>query len=107
MQLSERKNMSIATKADKRDEAKKRQERAAQIERNDWEWLTSDERGLRILWRTMSLCGVFRAGLNANALSMSFAEGQRNVGVYLWDRLARYTPDKIPAFLTMRDEHDE
>ncbi len=88
---------------DPRENAKERQEKAALIERNDWEWLTSDERGLRILQRVMSICGVFRSGFNPNALTMSFTEGQRNVGLYLWDRMARHVPEAIPELLKMRD----
>lgn len=86
-----------------RDNAKKRQEQAALIEKNDWEWLTSDERGLRVVYRILQICGVFRSGFNPNALTMSFTEGQRNIGLYVWDRLARYTPETIPELLTMRD----
>lgn len=86
-----------------RDNAKKRQEQAALIEKNDWEWITSDERGLRVVYRVLQICGVFRSGFNPNALTMSFTEGQRNIGLYVWDRLARYTPETIPELLTMRD----
>ena len=94
------------TTNDKRAEAKKKQEQAAQREKNDWEWLTADERGLRILHRAMGFCGVFRNGFNPNALTMSFGEGQRNVGLYLWDRLARFTPEVVPQFLKMRDSDE-
>lgn len=86
-----------------RDNAKKRQEQAALVEKNDWEWLTSDERGLRVVYRTLQICGVFRSGFNPNALTMSFTEGQRNIGLYLWDRMARHVPEAIPTILNMRD----
>ena len=36
-----------------REDARKKQEKAALQEKNDWEWLTSDERGLRVLHRVM------------------------------------------------------
>lgn len=86
-----------------RENAKKRQEQASLIEKNDWEWLTSDERGLRVIYRVLQICGVFRSGFNPNALTMSFTEGQRNIGLYLWDRLARHVPQAIPTILEMRD----
>lgn len=87
-----------------REDARKKQEKAALQEKNDWEWLTSDERGLRVLHRVMTMCGVFRSGFNPNALTMSFSEGQRNIGLFLWDRMARYVPETIPELLKMREK---
>ena len=87
-----------------REDARKKQEKAALIEKNDWEWLTSDERGLRVLHRVMTVCGVFRSGFNPNALTMSFSEGQRNIGLFLWDRMARSAPETIPELLKMREK---
>ncbi len=88
---------------DKREDARKAQEQANLREKNDWEWLVSDVRGLRILYRVMAVCGLFRNGFNPNALTMSFTEGERNIGLYLWDRMARHVPDSIPEFLKMRE----
>lgn len=90
---------------DKRESVKKQQQEAYLQEKNDWEWVTSDERGLRVVRRVMEVCGVFRAGFNPNALTMAFGEGQRNVGLYLWDRLGRFVPEQIPELLKTRDSN--
>ena len=106
MQLSTKTNEMIHDmKANTvREDAKKKQQEAALQEKNDWEWLTGDVRGLRVLHRILTVCGVFRSGFNPNALTMSFSEGQRNVGLYVWDRLARYVPDVTTEILRMREK---
>jgi len=50
-------------------------------EESDVRWLMGNKRGRRILWRLLDQAGVFRSSFNTNALSMSFAEGNRNYGL--------------------------
>lgn len=87
----------------KREDAKHKQEMQALQEKNDWQWLLSDERGQRILYRALGFCGIHRSAFTANALTQAFNEGQRNVGLYLWERLARHVPEKLPRIMEMRD----
>jgi hypothetical protein len=58
--------------------AKERTER--ETEDGDWKWLMSSKRGRRIVWRLLEQAGVFRISFNTNAMSMAFAEGNRNFG---------------------------
>jgi hypothetical protein len=46
----------------------------------DLKWLMSSKRGRRIIWRLLDQAGVFRLSFNTNAMSMAFAEGNRNFG---------------------------
>lgn len=87
----------------KRDEAKRKQELQALQEKADWEWLLEDERGRRILYRTLGFCGIHRGVFEPNAMRLSFLEGQRNVGLYLWDKVARYVPRRVAQIIEMRD----
>ena len=50
-------------------------------EESDVRWLMGNKRGRRILWRLLDQAGVFRSSFNTNALSLSFAEGNRNYGL--------------------------
>lgn len=54
---------------------------ARESEESDVRWLMGNKRGRRILWRLLDQAGVFRSSFNTNALSMSFAEGNRNYGL--------------------------
>ena len=46
----------------------------------DLKWLMSSKRGRRIIWRLLDQAGVFRLSFNTNAMTMAFAEGNRNFG---------------------------
>jgi hypothetical protein len=46
----------------------------------DLRWLMSNKRGRRIVWRLLDQSGVFRLSFNSNAMTMAFAEGNRNFG---------------------------
>jgi hypothetical protein len=87
----------------KREEAKRKQELQALQEKADWDWLLADERGRRILYRTLGFCGIHRSVFEPNAMKLSFLEGQRNVGLYLWDKVARYVPNRVAQMIEMRD----
>jgi len=46
----------------------------------DLKWLMGSKRGRRIIWRLLDQAGVFRLSFNTNAMTMAFAEGNRNFG---------------------------
>lgn len=52
----------------------------SQNEEVDLKWLMGSKRGRRIIWRLLEQSGVFRLSFNTNAMSMAFAEGNRNFG---------------------------
>lgn len=59
------------------------QERRRQQELLDLEWVMSDGRGRRVVWRLLEQAGVFRLSYAGDALSTAFNEGQRNIGLRL------------------------
>jgi hypothetical protein len=64
------------TEADK----KLRERLVRENEEVDLKWLMGSKRGRRIIWRLLDQAGVFRLSFNTNAMSMAFAEGNRNFG---------------------------
>lgn len=84
------------------EEDRKREEeaRAAEIQREtddtDLISLMSSERGRRIVWRILSLSGVFRSTYNPKAqnaaLDMAFNEGTKQTGYWLMSEIQRLTP---------------
>ena len=64
------------TEADK----KLREKLVRENEEVDLKWLMSNKRGRRIIWRLLDQAGVFRLSFNTNAMTMAFAEGNRNFG---------------------------
>jgi hypothetical protein len=64
------------TEADK----KLRDKLVRENEEVDLKWLMGSKRGRRIIWRLLDHAGVFRLSFNTNAMTMAFAEGNRNFG---------------------------
>lgn len=90
----------------KAQDTKRKQELAAIREKEDWKWLLSDERGVRIVNQLIAHTGAFRASFAPNAMTQSFVEGQRNEGLYILDRVGRSKPDVIPVLFAMRDNDE-
>lgn len=71
---------------DLREQERDKEEKAlrnkldTQNEEADLKWLMGSKRGRRIIWRLLEQSGVFRLSFNTNAMSMAFAEGNRNFG---------------------------
>lgn len=63
-----------------RDDKLIRERLARETEEADLKWLMNSKRGRRIIWRLLEQSGVFRLSFNTNAMSMAFAEGNRNFG---------------------------
>ena len=47
-------------------------------EEADIKWLMSSKKGRRVMWRLLDQAGVFKLSFNTNAMTMAFAEGNRN-----------------------------
>lgn len=58
--------------------------------------------GRRFIWRLLSDAGVFRSSFNANALAMSFSEGNRNLGLVVLNEILKVSP---ASFTQMQREH--
>ncbi|HEY0201496.1 MAG TPA: endopeptidase [Burkholderiaceae bacterium] len=71
----------------------------AALEDDDLKWLLSSKRGRRIALRWLERAGVWRLSFNTNALSMAFAEGQRNAGLGLLARITLLVPERYSEML--------
>lgn len=72
---------------------------ARENEESDVKWLMSSKRGRRFVWRLMDQSGTFRSVFNTNALAMSFAEGNRNMGLRILSLVTALCPEHYPAML--------
>lgn len=68
-------------------------------EESDFKWLMASKRGRRIVWRLLEKAGVFRSVFNTNALSMSFAEGNRNYGLHVLGMIHTLCPELFPTMV--------
>jgi hypothetical protein len=83
---------------DKREEdARKRAARQTEI--GDLKWLMSSPRGRRIVWRLLDLAGPFRMSFNTNAMQMAFNEGNRNLGLRLFNEVMTLCPELYPVMV--------
>lgn len=74
-----------------RDRAKRLQR--LQLDDEDLQWLMSDKRGRRIMWRQLlEPAGVFRNAYNQDASFMAFRCGEQNMGHRLLARLHALCP---------------
>lgn len=56
----------------------------------DLQWVMSDQRGRRHVWRQLELAGVYRLSYTGDAHSTDFNEGQRNTGLRLMADLTQH-----------------
>ena len=82
-----------AADKDSVDEADQAQQRAAQQEKDDFEWLMNDIRGRRFMWRLLSVSGVFTTSFTGNSTTF-FNEGQRNIGLMYTNQSMEVCPEQ-------------
>ncbi len=66
---------------------------ARDTEEADFKWLMGSKRGRRIVWRFLDRAGVFRLSFNTNAMTMAFAEGNRNEGLRILAQIHALCPE--------------
>lgn len=71
----------------------------------DLRWLMSNKRGRRIVWRLLDQSGVFRLSFNSNAMTMAFAEGNRNFGNRTLSMIHALCPDQY-AIMVKENTHE-
>ncbi len=59
----------------------------------DFQWLMSDERGRRYVWRLLEQCGVYRSSFTGNSETF-YREGMRNIGLILVKDCHQHCPDQ-------------
>jgi hypothetical protein len=74
------------------------QKRKQEIE--DFKWLVAHKQGRRILWRLLSMSGVFRTSMTGNSNTF-FNEGRRDIGLQL---LAEVNEHSLDAYVLMLKE---
>lgn len=72
---------------------------ARESEEADVRWLMSNKRGRRILWRLLDQGGVFRLSFSTNAMTMAFAEGNRNFGLRTLALIHSLSPELYPVMV--------
>lgn len=72
---------------------------AKDTEEGDVKWLMGSRRGRRIIWRQLDRAGVFRLSFNTNAMTMAFAEGNRNEGLRILALIHSLCPELYPTMV--------
>lgn len=62
-------------------------------------WLMSSTKGRRFLWKRLERAGVFNISFNTNAMTMAFAEGNRNQGLMLLDLINRHALEQYTTMV--------
>lgn len=97
--------MSNYDPLDLRGQERQKQERetrdrlSRETEEADIKWLMSSKRGRRVIWRLLDQAGVFRLSFNTNAMSMAFAEGNRNYGLRILALIHTLCPELYPTMI--------
>jgi hypothetical protein len=79
---------------------------ARENEEADIKWLMGNKRGRRVLWRLLDQAGVFRSSFNTNAMTMSFAEGNRNYGLRMLALIHVQCPELYPTMMKENSSHE-
>lgn len=90
---------------DEQPEASAERQLAEATEEADLKWLMANPRGRRIARSLLERSGVFRSSFTGDAPSTFFREGERNVGLSLYAKLARYVPERL-AELNGKDGYE-
>lgn len=96
--------LDISSQERAKADADDRAQLAARVEIDDMKWLMSNKRGRRFVWRLLDQAGVWRLSFNTNALTMAFAEGQRNAGLRLLAQITAECPERYSEMLKESSE---
>lgn len=94
----------IRTEELAQQETATRRKLSKDTEESDIKWLMSSKRGRRIVWRQLDAAGVFRTSFSTNAMSMAFAEGNRNYGLKLLGIVHTVCPELYPVMVREANE---
>lgn len=85
-------------------ETELRRKLSKDTEESDLKWLMGSKRGRRIVWRQLDRAGVFRLSFNTNAMTMAFAEGNRNEGLRILAQIHAICPELYPTMVREANE---
>ena len=80
----------------------KRLQRGQEVD--DFKWLMAYKQGRRVMWRLLSISGVFRNPFSSSRELTDFNCGQQNVGQQLLMEIHTVCPE---AYHTMTKEHQD
>lgn len=72
------------------DEVKAHEIRRQEV--GDLKWLMANVQGRRIVWRLLDRAGVYRSSFNHSGSLMAFAEGRRDMGLFLLAEVGEASP---------------
>jgi len=72
---------------------------------DDVKWLMSSPRGRRIVWRLLSMAGVFRSSFTGNSETF-FREGRRDIGLRVLEWVSAHAPDRYQEMQQESKAHD-
>lgn len=104
--MNEREKKAVANAADEEQviSAGEREQQRRRQELADLQWVLSDRRGRRTLWRFMAKCGTFSSPWNVNAAVMGREAAIQDLGHWMRDECVEARTD---SFLQMMQEHLE
>jgi len=82
------------------EQAKLLQKHERNKEIDDFNWIMSDARGRRFMWRTLAQTGLYRNPFTGNSQTF-FNCGQMNIGQWLMAEIHEHCPD---AYMQMVNE---
>lgn len=61
----------------------------------DLKWLMGNVQGRRITWRLLDRAGIYRSSFNHSGSLMAFAEGKRDMGLFLLAEVGEASPNGL------------
>lgn len=92
----------LGSEAEARAEKKARDRFESENEASIVGWIMSSKRGRKFMWWLLSETQLWHSSFSPDAMQMAFAEGNRNVGLKLLDKIHAACPE-LEA--TMRKEN--
>jgi hypothetical protein len=74
-------------------------------EREDLLWLLSDERGRRVIWKILKLCGAFNVSFSGDQLIEAFNSGKRIVGADIQKDIVEISGFKMLDVMVAEDNN--
>lgn len=101
--MSNKESFDASSKADVAA-IKEKSKSADETHSDDIKWMMNDPRGRRIAWDLMSKCHVFESSFSPNLSQTNFNEGERNVGLRLFNDIMENASDQ---YMRMAEENSK
>lgn len=98
--------LDLQAQAAEKAEADKKSRIATQRVDDDLKEIMGTVSGRRFIWSLLERAGVFRLSFNTNALTMALNEGNRNLGLQLFNQIQSACPE-LYLVMTKEQKKDE